>query len=123
MQLKVTELCLFLVFTNSRISAQRSCTCENEQNNSSEVIRGLQGKRGPPGPPGDVIQCGCNTSEVLEQLKEFTTEINTFKGNDNFFIIRMRRLLFDEVKANAKLQCNQNIGLNSCEIICSRLSN
>ena len=75
-------VCFFLLtvkFNNA--GSDRLCRCDgNGPKNSSNTLRGLSGKRGPPGPPGDVRQCGCNTSEILEQLKSLTKQVNSYKG-------------------------------------------
>ena len=62
------------------------CSCdENKAKNALKLLRGLSGKRGPPGPPGDVLQCGCNTSEILEQLKNLTKQVISYKGEIKIF--------------------------------------
>ena len=77
MKWKVVALLVFTVF---KAAAHFPCICENEQNNNSNMLQGPPGKLGPPGPPGDVIQCGCNTSEILEQLRNLSNIVSSFKG-------------------------------------------
>ena len=92
----IVSLFLLRVEFISADSDCRCCSCDrNETKQASKMLRGFSGKRGPPGPPGDVLQCGCNTSEILKQLQNLTKQVNSYKGKlihstKGFFFVHVK---------------------------------
>ena len=77
----------FLLLFSVCVTVNCSCTCENDTGHDPQVLQGTPGKRGPPGPPGSVLQCGCNTSEVLESLENLSNQINSY--NRKFVLVNV----------------------------------
>ena len=80
----------FLLLFSVCATVNCSCACENDTGHDPQVLQGTPGKRGPPGPPGSVLQCGCNTSEVLESLENLSNQINSY--NRKFVLVNVQYL-------------------------------
>ena len=68
----------FLLLFAVCVTVNCSYTCKNETGHDPQILQGTPGKRGPPGPPGSVLQCGCNTTEVLKNLENLSNQINSY---------------------------------------------